>query len=155
MDLKEALSGPGRSERTAACVRGAARLLERLGYAWIAELPLADGRRADLVGVGERGEIVIVEVKSCPEDFVSDRKWPGYRAWCDRFYFAVDPDFPQRLLPEDAGIVVADAFDGEIVRAAPEHPLAPARRRSLLLRFARTAAFRLARLAGGDQSAGP
>lgn len=119
----------------------------------MAELPLADGRRADLCGVGEKGEIVIVEVKSCPADFLADRKWPEYRAWCDRFYFAVDPDFPLECLPEDVGIVVADGFDGEIVRIAPEHPLAPARRRALLLRFARIAAVRLARLVEGDQSA--
>ena len=143
--MKEPLSHAPRSARTAACTRGAARLLERLGCAWVMELPLRDGRRADLCGIGERGEILIVEVKSCPADLHADRKWTSYRAWCDRFYFAVDPDFPLDLLPDDVGVIVSDGFDGEILRAAPAHPLPPARRRSLLLHIARTAARRLAR----------
>jgi len=155
MDLKEPLRGASRPERTAACVRGAARLLERMGFAWVAELPLRDGRRADLCGIGERGEILIVEVKSCPADLHADRKWRSYRQWCDCFYFAVDPDFPPDLLPEDAGVIVSDGFDGEIVRAAPEHPLSAARRRSLLLDIARTAARRLARACEGSAQPDP
>ena len=88
----------------------------------------------------------MLEVKSGARDLLADRKWPEYRAYCDRLYFAVDLDFPQELLPGDVGLLVCDGFEAAPLRAAPAHPLAPARRRALLHRFATLAATRLAAL---------
>jgi hypothetical protein len=124
--------------------RGVGRLLRALGMAPLYEMPLANGRRADVVGLDASGNIWIVEIKSCLVDFRSDAKWPEYRDYCDRLLFAVAPDFPVEVLPEDAGLVLADRYGGELVRAAPEHKLPGARRRALLLSFARLAAMRLA-----------
>ncbi len=131
-------------EQAATVCRGASRLLHALGFAAIAELPLASGRRADLIALGDNGEFWIVEVKSCIADFRSDRKWQEYRLYCDRFLFAVAPDFPATILPVDAGLIVADSYGGTLVREAPPHPLTAARRKALLTRFGRAAAARLA-----------
>ena len=134
------------SERAAEIARGAIRLLAMHGFGCVCELPLANGRRADVAALSEAGEIWIVEIKSCLEDFRTDQKWPEYRDFCDRLLFAVAPDFPREMLPPDAGLVIADRFGGEIVRAAPEHRLAGARRKAVMLRFARIAALRLSAL---------
>jgi hypothetical protein len=123
--------------------RGTSRYLRALGCAVIAEIPLADGRRADLMTLDKRGGITIVEVKSCLNDFRTDHKWDDYRQWCDRFYFAVDARFPQEHIPEECGLIVADRFDAEGLREPPEHRLDASRRRAVTLRFARCAAFRL------------
>ena len=136
--------------RTASVIQGTARLFSRLGFAVLREVPLADGRRADLVCLGKRGEIAIVEVKSCARDFLADGKWEDYRAWCDRLFFAVDAEFPKALLPEESGLIVADAWGGAVLREAPAHPLAPARRRALVLRIARLAARRAEAAADPD-----
>jgi hypothetical protein len=130
--------------------RGAARLLLAHGLATVAELTLASGRRAVLAGISHSGAIWIVEDKSCLEDFRSDHKWPEYRAFCDRLYFAVGPDFPREMLPPDTGLIIADRHGGEIMRTAPEHRLAGARRKSMTLRFARVAAMRLQAAADPD-----
>jgi len=127
----------------AAVARGTARLLHSFGFCTLAELPLASGRRADLVGLGADGEIVIVEIKSSVADFRADRKWPQYRRHCDRLYFATASDVPVEIFPPDAGLIVADAFGGSMTRDAPGHRIAPATRRSVLMRFARAAAWRL------------
>ncbi len=123
--------------------RGASRYLRALGCAVVAELPLADGRRADLMALCPRGGITILEVKSCLADFRADHKWEDYRQWCDHFYFAVDAAFPQEHIPDDCGLIVADRFDAEALREPPEHRLDAARRKAVTLRFARCAAFRL------------
>jgi hypothetical protein len=123
--------------------RGVRRLLQAYGFAPLDEVTLASGRRADVLGLSDRAEIWIVEIKSCLDDFRIDQKWPEYREFCDRFFFAVSPTFPREVLPADTGLIVADRYGGEIVRAAPEHRLAGARRRALTLRLARTAALRL------------
>jgi hypothetical protein len=123
--------------------RGVARLLKAHGLAAVTEVSLANGRRADVVGVSERGEIWIVEIKSCLDDFRTDQKWPEYREFCDRLLFAVAPGFPQEVLPADTGLIVADRYGGELLRPAPEHKLAPARRKAMTLRVARVAALRL------------
>jgi hypothetical protein len=123
--------------------RGTSRYLRALGCAVVAELPLADGRRADLMALDPRGVITILEVKSCLADFRADHKWEDYRQWCDRFYFAVDSAFPQEHIPGDCGLIIADRFDAEALREAPEHRLDAARRKAVTLRFARCAAFRL------------
>jgi len=135
---------PSRPETTDAVTRGAARLLVGLGYAPLAEVTLPNGRRADLMALGPKGDILIVEVKSGVEDFRIDRKWPDFAPYCDAFYFAVAPQFPDGVLPEDPGLLVADGFGGAVVREAPVTPLAPARRKALTLAFARLAAMRQA-----------
>jgi hypothetical protein len=133
-----------RPETTLTVTRGAARLLVDLGYAPLAEVTLPNGRRADLVALGPKGDVLIVEVKSGLEDFRVDRKWPEYAPYCDAFYFAVSPDFPEGILPDEPGLIVADGFGGAVVREAPVGPLAPARRKALTLAFARLAALRAA-----------
>ena len=131
-----------RPETTATVTRGAARLLTALGYAPLAEVTLPNGRRADLMALGPKGDLVIVEVKSGPEDYLADRKWGEYLPYCDAFYFAVAPEFPRQLLPEEPGLIVADGFGGAVLRDAPSIPLAPARRKALTLAFGRLAAMR-------------
>jgi len=132
----------GRQPASDIC-RGVARVLRAHGLAIVAELRLANGRRVDVAGVGSSGEIWIVEIKSCLADFRCDRKWPEYREFCDRFFFAVGPDFPSDMLPRDAGLIVADRYGGEIMRTAPDHKLAGARRKAMTLRMLRAAAFRM------------
>ena len=132
--------------RTLSVTRAAMRFCALRGWAPVEQVPLPDGRRADILALQPTGDFVILEVKSCARDYLSDAKWPDYRAWCDRLYFAVDLDFPQDLLPEDAGLVVAEDRDAALLREAPEHRLAPARRRSLLHRYAMLAGGRLAAL---------
>jgi hypothetical protein len=125
--------------------RGVCRALERLGYTSLTEFPLANGRRADVLALGKSGELVIVEIKSSVADFRADRKWMAYPDFADRFYFAVPTRFPAALIPEECGLVVADGFGAAVLRDGPRHPLAPARRRAVTLRFARIAATRLRR----------
>lgn len=131
------------SEQAAAIQRGTCRLLQTLGHSVVTELPLATGRRADVMCLGRSGEIWIVEIKSSLADFQADAKWPEYRGHCDRFYFAVMSDFPHEVLPEETGLIFADRFGAELVREAPEHKLAGGRRKAVTLRFARAAASRL------------
>jgi len=131
-----------RPETTLAVTRGAYRLLSEMSYAPLAEVGLPNGRRADLMALGPRGEIVIVEVKSSAEDYLTDRKWGEYAPYCDAFFFAVAPEFPMSLLPDEPGLIVADGFGGAVVREAPRLPLVAARRKALTLAFARLAAFR-------------
>ncbi len=137
---------PSAVEQTLAVTRGVRRLLAGLGYASIAEATLANGRRADVLAVGPAGEVVIVEVKVSVADLRGDRKWPDYEPFCDRFFFAVPPEFPNELVPTDPGLIVADAYEGTILREAPTHTLTAARRKAMLLRFGLTAAGRLHRL---------
>jgi hypothetical protein len=126
-------------------MRGAARLLMDLGVTAIPEFTLPSGRRADLAGLSAKGEMVIVEVKSGVADFRTDQKWPEYFDWCDRFFFAVSERFPVDMLPQEAGLIIADGFGGAIVRDCPARALAPARRKALTLKFARNAAERALR----------
>ena len=135
-----------RPETTSAVTRGAGRLMLKLGYAPLSEVTLPNGRRADIMALGPRGQIVIVEVKSSLEDFRTDKKWADYAAYCDSFYFAVAPEFPYTIIPDDPGLIVADAFDGAIVREAVSVVLNSARRKALTLAFARLAALREAPL---------
>ena len=123
--------------------RGVVRLLRAHGMAAVSEVTLASGRRADVAATAESGEIWIVEIKSSLEDFRSDQKWPEYRDYCDRLFFAVGPGFPREVLPPDTGLIIADRYGGDIVRAAPEHKLAGARRKAVTLRLVQTAAHRL------------
>ena len=132
----------GRPETTGAVTRGTARLMIDLGYAPLLEVGLPNGRRADVMALGPKGQIVICEVKSGIHDYKADRKWGEYLPYCDAFYFAVAPEFPLPVLPEEPGLIVADAFGGAIVRAAPNVALAPTRRKALTIGFGRLAALR-------------
>ena len=123
--------------------RGVSRALVAHGFACIEELMPTQGLRVDVMALGPQGEIWIVECKSGRADFRGDRKWQRSLDWCDRYFWAVDAEFPVELLPEGTGLILADAWDAEIIRMPPEVRLAPARRRSLMLGFARTSALRL------------
>ena len=134
----------GRQSETAASVqRGTCRMLRALGQAALTELPLANGRRADIVTVDRAGTITIIEVKSSIIDFRTDAKWPEYRDFCDLLYFAIPAEVPAEIMPRDAGLIVADRYGAEILRTAPEERLAAARRKAMTLRIARAAALRL------------
>jgi hypothetical protein len=123
--------------------RGVARGLRALDFVCVEELIPTPGLRVDLMALGPKGEIWVVECKSGRADFRADRKWQGYLDWCDRFFWAVDAEFPLDLLPEGTGLILANAWDAEVVRMGPETPLAPARRKVVLRTFARVAAGRL------------
>jgi hypothetical protein len=125
--------------------RGVSRALEQLGYASLLEFPLANGRRADIFALGRGGDLAIVEIKSSVADFRADRKWAEYRDFADRFYFAVSNSFPMALIPEECGLIVADAFSASLIRNGTANLLAPARRKAVTLRFALAAATRLRR----------
>jgi hypothetical protein len=123
--------------------RGAARHLSSLGFATVEELVPTRGLRVDLMALGSKGEIWVVECKSSRADFAADHKWQGYLDWCDRFFWAVDAEFPLDLLPDDTGLLLADAYGAEILRMAPEVKLAGARRKAIIQKFATHAARRL------------
>lgn len=124
-------------------LRGAVRLLESMGHGALIEFPLRSGRRADILSIGVKGEIWIVEVKSGVSDFRSDHKWRDYLEWCDRFFFAVGPEFPAKILPAEAGLFISDEYEAILAREPATAPLAGARRKALTLRFAHLAARRL------------
>lgn len=149
--LKIAL--PMTSPAATEILRGTMRLLLDLDLTSLPEFTLATGRRVDLMGLARDGRLVAVEVKSCRTDFLTDRKWQGYLGYADQFYFAVAPGFPCDLLPAEEGLIVADRYAASVIRPACPRAVAPARRRALLLRFARTAAARLQGAA--DPDAGP
>lgn len=123
--------------------RGAARLLQTMGHAVLPEFVPAKGLRVDLISLGPTGELWILECKSGRADFACDRKWQGYLDWCDRYFWVVDQAFPVDLLPQDMGMIIADPYGAEVIRMAPDHRLAPARRHRVLRDFARAAARRL------------
>jgi hypothetical protein len=146
--LAAALPVDGRQSPTARAVaRGTTRLLHSLGFSVVSELPLASGRRADLVALGGDGEVWIVEIKSSVVDFRADQKWIDYRLHCDRLFFAATLEVPCEIFPADVGLIVADAFGASVVCEAPEHRLHGSTRKSMMLAFARAAALRLSALA--------
>ncbi len=123
--------------------RGVARALRGFDFVTVEEMVPAPGLRVDVMALGPKGEVWVIECKSGRADYQTDRKWQGYLEWCDRFFWAVDADFPTGLLPEATGLMLADAYGAEIVRMGPDTPLAPARRRVMVQKFARHAALRL------------
>jgi hypothetical protein len=123
--------------------RGVQRHLRQHDFVSLAEFMPTPGLRVDVIGLGPRSEIWIVECKSSREDFLTDRKWQGYLPWCDRFFWATDTAFPVELLPDETGLMLADDFDAEIQRWPEPTPLVASRRKALIQRFARTAAGRL------------
>lgn len=122
--------------------RGVCRHLLSHDFATVEELVPAPGLRVDVMALGPKGEIWVVECKSSRTDFQTDAKWQGYLQWCDRYFWAVDAGFPVELLPGDTGLIVADAYDAEILRMAPEARLPAARRKVVTRKFARHAALR-------------
>lgn len=134
----------GRQSARAMMVRrGLQILLDEMRHATLPELVLANGRRADLVTVSEKGEIWIIEIKTSVEDFQVDCKWPDYRAYCDRLFFATHREVPLDIFPEECGLLLSDGYGAHLMRDAPDHRLAPATRKSLMLNFSRAAARRL------------
>ena len=125
-----------------ALARGVCRHLLSHDFVTVEEMSPALGLRVDVMALGPRGEIWVIECKSGRADFQADRKWRGYLEWCDRFFWAVDADFPVELLPDESGLIVADPYDAEIVRMAPDLKLPGSRRKALVQRFARHAALR-------------
>jgi hypothetical protein len=123
--------------------RGVSRHLLGHDFVTLEEVVPAPGLRVDVMGLGPKGEIWVVECKSGRADFMTDRKWQGYLDWCDRFFWAVDAGFPTDLLPQDTGLILADGYGAEILRMGPEMPLAAARRKAMVQKFARQAALRL------------
>jgi hypothetical protein len=123
--------------------RGVARHLREHDFTCIEEFSPERGKRLDVMALGPKGEFWIVECKSSRADFTSDLKWRGYLDWGDRFFWAVDTDFPAEILPPETGLILADAFGAEVVRMPEAVKIAPARRKALTLRFARCAAQRL------------
>src|SRR6059058_1733178 len=125
--------------------RGVTRLFCRQDLFAVCEMPLPNGRRADLMAIDPKGRLTIVEIKVARSDLIGDDKWRDYLDYCDRFFWAVPPSLShileeQRYLPGEAGLIVADRYDAAVVREAADRPLAPARRKAELLRFARRTA---------------
>ena len=128
--------------------RGVTRLFCRQDLFAICEVPLPNGRRADMMAIDAKGALTIVEIKVSRADLIGDCKWTDYLEFCDRFFWAVPQGLSailehESFLPERAGLIVADRYDAAVIREALHTPLAPARRKAELLRFARRAARRL------------
>ncbi|WP_305988551.1 MmcB family DNA repair protein [Roseibium sp. MMSF_3544] len=150
IQLEDPLTDGRQSDTALKVWRGTARLLRQFDFACLPEVTLASARRADLLALGPKHELWIVEVKSSIADFRADTKWPDYRQHCDRLFFATHPDVPLDIFPEETGLIVSDGFGAEILREAPEHKLAAATRKSVTHRFARHAANRLHDLSDPD-----
>jgi hypothetical protein len=154
-DEPPALPLDGRqSERALAIRRGVCRRLRAEGLALIPEVTLRSGRRADLVALAGDGTITIVEIKSSVEDFRADAKWQDYCLHSDHFYFATGPHVPAEIFPPEAGLIVADSYGAEILRASVCAPIPAARRKEMLIRIARAGAHRLHDLEDPDNGIG-
>lgn len=123
--------------------RGVCRALRQFDFVCVEELVPTPGLRVDVMALGPKGEVWIIECKSSRADYMADQKWQGYLPWCDRFFWAVGGDFPTELLPVGSGLMLADAYDAEIIRMGDNTPLAAARRKVMVQKFARHAASRL------------
>lgn len=123
--------------------RGVCRHLLGYDFVTLEEFTPERGKRVDVMALGPKGEIWVIECKSSRADFTSDAKWDGYLEWCDRYFWAVDEDFPTDLLPDGTGLMIADGYDAQIISMAPESKLPAARRAALIRRFARKAALRV------------
>ena len=132
-----------RNDLAIGLARGVGRMLSHHGFACMTEFTLRSGRRVDVIGLDAKGRISVVEVKSSLEDFRSDQKWPEYLDYCDSFYFAVAEDFPLEVLPDEVGLIIADAYSAAILRESPPLGLNASRRKSLILQFAQVAGRRL------------
>ena len=126
-----------------AVARGICRLFARNDIWCLPEMPLRSNRRADLMGIDAKGQVVIVEIKVSRADLLGDGKWTDYLDHCDRFYWGLAPHLDRSVLetgdflPHACGVIVADGYDAEILRPAPTIPLAAARRKAEVERLAR------------------
>ena len=127
--------------------RGVRRLFASMGHVSLPEFSLANGRRADVIALCPAGRLTIVEIKSSLADYRADRKWPDYRDFCDRFFFAIPQSLPESLIPDECGLIVADSYGAAMLREPCEHVLSAARRKAVTLRFAHSAAALLHTLA--------
>ena len=142
--MQPQLRPDGRQSETALMIqRGTGRLLRAAGFAVLPEFTLTTGRRADIIGLNDAGQIWIVEIKSSLEDFRSDSKWPEYRDYCDRLFFAIPVTMDLAIMPDDAGLIIADNWGAEIIRSPGALALNASRRKAVTLAFARAAALRL------------
>jgi len=132
-----------RPQVTQAVTRGTRRALAAMGFSSLVEVTLKGGRRADILAFDKKGHVIIVEVKSSLADYAADGKWHEYLEFCDKFYFSVSDNFPLAEIPEESGLIVADAYEAAIIREPVETPLASARRRSMMVTIARLGADRL------------
>ena len=136
---------PAASPVAAAVARGICRLFARNDIWCLPEMPLRNGRRADLMGIDPKGQLIIVEIKVARADLLGDAKWTDYLDYCDRFYWGLAPHLDRGcieqpgFLPERCGVIVADGYDAEILRPAATVPLAAARRKVETERLARAA----------------
>lgn len=136
--MEESLLQPGQL-----LARGVCRHLSTHGMVTVEELVPTPGLRVDVMALSTKDEVWVVECKSSRVDFQTDSKWQGYLDWCDRYFWAVDQDFPTELLPPETGLIIADPYDAEIIRPAPLEKMAAARRKVMIRKFAFHAARRL------------
>jgi len=138
--------------------RGVSRLFLRNDIVVQPEVTLRNHRRTDLMGINAKGEIIIVEIKCARADLLGDQKWTEYLDYCDRYYWAVPAGFDvsplegEAFMPTQTGLIIADAYDAEIMRPAPHDPIAPARRKKENERLARLAMRRLMEISDPDHS---
>ena len=107
------------------------------------EFKLKNRRRVDLVTINDKGWIIIIEIKSSPEDFLSDKKWGEYIDWADQFYFGVAHNFPISILPKEHGIITTDGFDVYQAQPSPIHKLNGSRRNNLICKMAKASMRRI------------
>ena len=142
--MQPQLRPDGRQSETALMVqKGVCRLLRAAGFATLPEFTLATGRRADVIAISDAGHVWIIEIKSSIEDYRSDGKWPEYRDYCDRLFFAIPAHVDPDIIPTDAGLMIADQWGAEIIRHPDTVSLHASRRKAVTLAFARAAALRL------------
>lgn len=141
--MQDAVISLGAMQPGQILARGVCRHLLGYDFACLEEFVPERGKRVDIMALGPKSEIWVIECKSSRADFVCDAKWQGYLDWCDRYFWAVDEAFPTDLLPDDTGLIIADGYDAQIIRMGPETKLPAARRTALTRRFARAAALRL------------
>lgn len=123
--------------------RGVCRHLKQYNFACIEEFVPIKGARVDVIAVGPRGEIWIIECKSSPADYIQDQKWKKYLPFCDRYFWAVPQNFPTNILPTDDGLIIADPYDAEIIRFGSENKMNPQKRKIIITKIARNASDRL------------
>lgn len=137
----------GRQSDTALEIqRGIIAAMGEAGITFLTEFTLSTGRRADLIGLDRNGQIILIEVKSSVADFNADQKWPEYKAFCDRFYFASHPSVPQDIFPPEEGFILSDRHGCEILREGKPNKLAPATRKAITLKLARASIARLQKM---------
>ena len=132
-----------KSKNFSIIARGVMRHFAQIGLSSLSEFSPTRGLRVDIITLGMSDEIWIVECKSGQNDFKSDKKWQNYLDWCDRYFWAVDANFPIGILPSDTGVIIADTYDASILRDSPLNKLSAARRKKIMNSVARSACNRL------------